>query len=280
YHASLRDDIARHLSLTASNQELDQETRTEIGKFLNAMESKLRKYRNIALRNRIILAATLIHPDNRTLFKTSYPSYRGRAETALRELLEELVDSQSAESSPALIVAQLPPIGAEPPSPCSAARARREEAAEESAASMGDEHQEDEVARYLSPKNCPWRASDLTPYKWWRDNEAMFPTIAKLARIILAIPGSSSAVERVFSQAALVSTNRRASLSAASISRLVTTRHWLLTGADELAGLSEQSLKVAHSHERLPNPEDTKRKKKEKNENEKRPTFRRRKRSE
>ncbi|CAD6886617.1 unnamed protein product, partial [Tilletia caries] len=152
----LRDDIARHLRLTESDKELDDDTKKEIAKFLNAMEVKLRKYREMALRNRVVLAATLLHPNNRKLFKISYPAYRLRAETALRELLDELIDIKSPDSSPALQMSQLPATNADPPSPCSAARARREQAAEESAISQDDGSQEDEVARYLDPKTCPW----------------------------------------------------------------------------------------------------------------------------
>ncbi|CAD6972015.1 unnamed protein product, partial [Tilletia controversa] len=98
HHASLRDDIARHLRLTESDKELDDDTKKEIAKFLNAMEVKLRKYREMALRNRVVLAATLLHPNNRKLFKISYPAYRLRAETALRELLDELIDIKSPDS--------------------------------------------------------------------------------------------------------------------------------------------------------------------------------------
>ncbi|KAE8217678.1 hypothetical protein CF319_g8288 [Tilletia indica] len=188
HHASLRDDIARNVRLIGGDPDLDSETKTELKKFLNAMESKLRKYRDIALSNRLTLAAALIHPNNRKLFQISYPSYRAQAETALRELLDELVDSNSKEPSPKATAATLA-TGANPPSPCSAARQRREQAAEERADDEDSDNEEDEVAKYLNPKNCPWRASDGTPYKWWRDNEGVFPTLSKLARIILGISG-------------------------------------------------------------------------------------------
>ncbi|CAD6977205.1 unnamed protein product, partial [Tilletia controversa] len=153
---------------------------------------------------------------NRRLFHISYPAYRATAETALRELLDELVDTQDKGPSPPSKDPAAPEIGTSLPSPCSAARQLREQDANTEEHENRSDNEEDEVAQYLNPKICPWRASDGTPYKWWRDNEKVFPTLSKLARIILAISGSSSAVERVFSQAALVSTNRRGSLSAAS----------------------------------------------------------------
>ncbi|KAE8217993.1 hypothetical protein CF319_g8042 [Tilletia indica] len=255
HHASLRDDIARHIRTTSKDASLDDQTKAEVIKFLNAVEAKLRNYRDIALKNRTVLAATLLHPDNRKLFKLSYPKYRIKAEEAVRSLLIELVDITSKEPPPALQPAATSTKNVERLSPCSAARARREQeaAAEETEDEVEDD---DEVTKYLNPEICPWRATDGTPYKWWRDNEALFPNVSKLARIILAIPGSSSAVERVFSQAALVSTNRRGSLSSGTISELVKTRHWLNHGANQLAGLPPQALNVAHTHERLPHPED------------------------
>ncbi|CAD6891169.1 unnamed protein product, partial [Tilletia caries] len=220
YHASLRDAIDRNLRLIAGDADLDAETKAEMKKFLGAMEKKLRKYRDIALRNRLTLAASLLHPNNRRLFHISYPAYRATAETALRELLDELVNTQDKGPSPPSKDPAAPEIGTSLPSPCSAARQLREQDANTEEHENRSDNEEDEVAQYLNPKICPWRASDGTPYKWWRDNEKVFPTLSKLARIILAISGSSSAVERVFSQVALVSTNRRGSLSAATISQL------------------------------------------------------------
>ncbi|KAE8212992.1 hypothetical protein CF327_g3433 [Tilletia walkeri] len=110
----------------------------------------------------------------------------------------------------------------------------------------------DEVARYLNIENCPWRDSDETPYKWWRDNEGVFPNIAKIARVVLGIPGSSSSVERVFSQAALFSTSKRQSLSSKALSELVSTKHWLIHGADRLSGLPDDVKQIAETIAKLP----------------------------
>ncbi|CAD6935714.1 unnamed protein product, partial [Tilletia controversa] len=162
YHASLRDAIDRNLRLIAGDADLDAETKAEMKNFLGAMEKKLRKYRDIALRNRLTLAASLLHPNNRRLFHISYPAYRATAETALRELLDELVDTQDKGPSPPSKDPAAPEIGTSLPSPCSAARQLREQDANTEEHENRSDNEEDEVAQYLNPKICPWRASDGT----------------------------------------------------------------------------------------------------------------------
>lgn len=49
--------------------------------------------------------------------------------------------------------------------------------------------------------------------KWWAMNEMKFPTIAKLARMVLAIPGTSAAPESAFSISACVITAKRSRIS-------------------------------------------------------------------
>lgn len=47
------------------------------------------------------------------------------------------------------------------------------------------------------------------PLGWWRQNEMLYPHIARLARKYLAVQASSAASERLFSQAGLVVTAKR-----------------------------------------------------------------------
>ncbi|KAE8217610.1 hypothetical protein CF319_g8341 [Tilletia indica] len=245
HHASLRDEVEELVKGIDDDDDLDVVTARELKAFCKAVADKLRKYRDLALNNRLILAAALLHPLNRLeLFETSYPQHQRKAEEALRALLKELVGG-SGDSLALTASKDSPPPP--PPSPVSAARARRK-----SGRNTEKQDGPDEVAQYLDIKNCPWRDTDKSPYKWWKDNEAVFPNVAKLARLILGIPGSSSSVERVFSQAALIATNRRARLDSKSISRLVTTKLWLRNGGDKLVGLDPEVRRAAQSIAMLP----------------------------
>ena len=48
---------------------------------------------------------------------------------------------------------------------------------------------------------------------WWAAHEATYPTLAALARIVLAVPGSQIECERVFSLAGLLTKNLRNRMS-------------------------------------------------------------------
>ncbi len=50
------------------------------------------------------------------------------------------------------------------------------------------------------------------PLLWWRDNALKFPTLAKLARMYLAIPATSAPSERIFSVASRVISKFRGGL--------------------------------------------------------------------
>ncbi|KAE8219607.1 hypothetical protein CF319_g6726 [Tilletia indica] len=232
-------------------EELEETIVEELKAFCEAMSQKLTKYRDLALSNRLTLAAALLHPLNRMkLFEAAYPDDQKAAEKALHELLAELIgdpDRSSASSSK-----RTPAKAAATVSPLSAARARRDLKLDTNSEKAATTKKPDEVALYLDIDFCPWRDSDVSPYKRWKDNEKVFPNVSKLARLVLGIPGSSSSVERVFSQAALFSTHRRARLSAKSISQLVTTKHWLREGGDELAGLNSDVRRCAKMIAELP----------------------------
>ncbi|CAG8752810.1 15845_t:CDS:2, partial [Racocetra persica] len=55
-----------------------------------------------------------------------------------------------------------------------------------------------EVSDYLGVQEILWNQCSLT---WWRNNQARFSVLSKLARKYLAIPATSTASERLFSDA-------------------------------------------------------------------------------
>ncbi|EUC67535.1 hAT family dimerization protein [Rhizoctonia solani AG-3 Rhs1AP] len=76
-----------------------------------------------------------------------------------------------------------------------------------------------EISKYLRED-----LTEMSPLVWWRLNAHRFPRLAAMARDYLCIPGTSVAVERVFSAGRDLISVRRASLSAETIRTLMNYR--------------------------------------------------------
>ena len=59
------------------------------------------------------------------------------------------------------------------------------------------------------------------PLAWWAQNEGRYPRLAKLSKIYLAIPATSTPSERVFSLAGNTVTRQRSSLHPSHVNTLV-----------------------------------------------------------
>jgi len=62
------------------------------------------------------------------------------------------------------------------------------------------------------------------PLAWWKEEQAKYPTIARLAREFLAIPATSAPSERVWSRAAQVLTHKRSKIKSALSERIMFIR--------------------------------------------------------
>ena len=69
---------------------------------------------------------------------------------------------------------------------------------------------EAEVDKYLNSPRCHVNTDIL---KWWKENQESYSRLSKMARDILSIKATSVPVERLFSSAALIMTEKRSSLS-------------------------------------------------------------------
>ncbi len=67
-----------------------------------------------------------------------------------------------------------------------------------------------EVLTYFGEKPL---AKEESPLHWWKANEDRYPTLARLAKSYLCIPGTSTPSERLFSAAGNIASKKRASLS-------------------------------------------------------------------
>jgi hypothetical protein len=63
---------------------------------------------------------------------------------------------------------------------------------------------------------------------------ARFPTVARMARDFLAIPGTSVSVERTFSKSRHICTDLRSSLKAPTIQQALLTKAWIRSGLFEM----------------------------------------------
>jgi hypothetical protein len=56
-----------------------------------------------------------------------------------------------------------------------------------------------ELNGYLKSPLEPFNSlPDVAVIQWWKDHSVIYPTVARMARDLLAVPGSSTASERQF----------------------------------------------------------------------------------
>jgi hypothetical protein len=67
----------------------------------------------------------------------------------------------------------------------------------------------------------PQLSSEGDPLQWWSLKMGAYPSLAKLARHILAVPASSVLAERIFSLAGNIVSNKRTKLTPANVDALV-----------------------------------------------------------
>ena len=92
--------------------------------------------------------------------------------------------------------------------------------------------EDSELDRFLELSLEDLNVTDIyknQPIAWWRDfGQRMFPTLAKLAFRLLAIPGMSAECERAFSQAKRMITDERFSLKQDVIEAEQCLKSWLI----------------------------------------------------
>ena len=81
---------------------------------------------------------------------------------------------------------------------------------------------ETELRMFRKSKDLPEFASHtVSPLTWWADHSTLYPSIAELARIVLAVPGSQIECERIFSLAGLLTSQLRNRMSPENLGSLV-----------------------------------------------------------
>jgi len=83
----------------------------------------------------------------------------------------------------------------------------------------------DEVTLWMSMR--PYRPEKDTitdpdaPLRWWSLHHFEWPILHRLARRLLAIPATATPIERVWSRAGLIASNRRANISPENLDKLL-----------------------------------------------------------
>lgn len=85
----------------------------------------------------------------------------------------------------------------------------------------------DELELYLL-RPIEDRALDVLLF--WKANKQLYPNLAEMARVFLAIPASSASCERSFSLAGRIISPDRCSMMPASVQAFVCTNSWISSG--------------------------------------------------
>ncbi|CAD6246998.1 unnamed protein product [Miscanthus lutarioriparius] len=83
-----------------------------------------------------------------------------------------------------------------------------------------------EVIRYLEGELIPQNAN-FNILKWWKENASIYPTLARLARDILAIPGSAVSAESAFDETDERTSLFNRKLSPELVEALICTQDWI-----------------------------------------------------
>lgn len=76
----------------------------------------------------------------------------------------------------------------------------------------------DEVTEYLKEDKIPFSHN---PFEWWMSKKSKYPILAKMARIYLATPATSTPSERLFSDAGNILTSKRSRMNSELFKRIM-----------------------------------------------------------
>ncbi|PPR01987.1 hypothetical protein CVT24_011114 [Panaeolus cyanescens] len=232
--------LRRELEKAAANSFLPQKIRNAASAGL----LKLQKYESLAQKNQHCIIGTVLHPSLRSKwFGNQAPlgasdeerrPYESSAEEIVQHVAmvyaEEMKEAKAQTAQTAATanppVPQALPKSSSPPSLaasqswlasiCGTPFTTETPHTPDTPTLTIKEEVEDELKRYFSFQGGPAKLEE--PLIWWKDNAAAFPILAKMARDFLAIPATSTPVERVFSKSRHICSDLRSSLKAETIS--------------------------------------------------------------
>ena len=162
--------------------------------------------------------ATLLDPRFKLLDELSQQDKVGIKEAMVKVMVNHIVDGPNALAAD-LVAAPAPAASADRRLMFLTRRQQQPQAQVVANPITPKQKCEEELERYLNAMNLPLEDSEgeeNDPLLWWKKNEEVFPILAKLARIYLAIPATSAPTERIFSKASLVINRLRSRLTPAN----------------------------------------------------------------
>lgn len=199
----------------------DDERALNITLFLEKMADEItRRFKLDAPKPSLQILAAALDPRFRSLHFCS----EEQREAVKAELEQDLICKATAPSSPAPADEPTSSAGTEEPAPPpKKKRSLLSRACQSSMASTQGradpaEQVREEVSSYMKEPPLP---ETTDPLLWWKFNASRFPSVARLAQNILAIPASSTTPERTFSAAGVVTSGRRARLSAENVNAIL-----------------------------------------------------------
>ncbi|KAL4256202.1 Ribonuclease H-like superfamily protein [Pleurotus pulmonarius] len=221
--------IETHLQTQIQRTNIDGDhANVKVG--LQAGLAKLKRHSDKALASKYILLGAVLHPSFRLRWLEM--NYTQSVADRAKKLLEEIF-TQYKESS-----------GAAPSQPAATILNLSKSFFDRVIATMSDSNELIDAFKELEMYfNGSYPCVDGNVLLWWKNHCLIFPILSRIARDILAIPGVSVSVERLFSSSKHTVSDTRSSLHAISASKSIVTKDWLKRGlGDGVAYLDGASI--------------------------------------
>src|SRR5579859_4019065 len=180
----------------------------EVQSAIEATWKKLRKYYDKSAKPYVYVDATILHPARKNrFFKTAGYSM-------------ELIDEYTKASQSRYQKNYSPPTRVQTRKPLT--RGKRRLHASDSDSSDGEDY--NEFTDYLTKKRDKSVTDSLS---WWKNTQATYPKLSKMARDVLAVPATGAGVEREFSISGRVMTKQRNRLSPTTIRDIMQYERWV-----------------------------------------------------
>jgi hypothetical protein len=236
-YLELKESLKRKLADSAS--------RDSMYPMYHAMSERVKKYLAEAMECSTLVLATMMHPCYRIrLFELAFGADSSEVINCLSLL--QLQYQQAKDQAPVALQGTDPDVLVLETTTCFEPDSLMDRLSRAQKPLLD----ENEIEAYMKA-DISFKAEDLahksTPLKWWKAHHKTYPILAILAREYLGAPGSSCAVERLFSAASDVCSTSRGSLLPSTMSHSVSILMWLreevpLSGEFDEAGKALQAL--------------------------------------